>query len=333
VSTKPGTVHRAVAAGCEVTVFNRGRSPAVYPPGVRVVRGDRTDPADLARLAGLAAGGSWDAVVDVAGSVPAQVRDAARALSPVVGRYVLVSTVSVYRDWPGEPVAETSALHEGDPDAVGPPDGVPGPVAYGVLKAGCEGAVAREYPPDRVLVLRPTVVLGPGEYVGRLPWWLARMRRGGRVLAPGDPGRGVQPVDVGDLAQFVVALVAARGHGVFNVGPPPGRETYGGLLAACAAAAGTDPEITWVDESWLVASGVRQWTELPLWRVPRGTWALDVGAAGAAGLICRPLARTVREVQDWSDAGGVLVPHPRRAGHGIDPEKEAALLRAWDDRP
>jgi 2'-hydroxyisoflavone reductase len=113
-------VARAVAAGCEVTVFNRGRSAAVYPPGVGVVRSDRTDPADLA---GLAGGGSWDAVVDVAGSVPAQVRDAARALSGVVGRYVLVSTVSVYRDWPGGAVAETSALHEGDPDAVGPPPG------------------------------------------------------------------------------------------------------------------------------------------------------------------------------------------------------------------
>lgn len=320
-------VEQAVAAGHEVTVFNRGRTPAVFPDGVHLVRGDRTDRGDLVRLA---AQGPWDACVDVAGAVPSVVRDSARALSEVAGRYVFVSTVSAYRDWPAEPVTETSTLHVHDPDATAAPEGTPGPIAYGMLKAGCEAAIAREYASDRRLVVRPGVVLGPGEYVGRVPWWLSRMRRGGRVLAPGRPERGIQPVDVRDLAVFLLQLIEQGGHGVFNVAPPQGRETYGGLLAACAGAVGTDPDITWVEENWLADQGVRQWTELPLWRVPPGTWGLDTTAATAAGLFCRPLRETVRDVWAWLESGGAPVPHPRWADHGIAEAKEAAVLAAWD---
>jgi hypothetical protein len=44
--------------------------------------------------------------------------------------------------------------------------------------------------------------LGPREYVGRLPWWLHRVKQGGDVLAPGDPSRFIQPIDVRDVADF-----------------------------------------------------------------------------------------------------------------------------------
>jgi 2'-hydroxyisoflavone reductase len=291
------------------------------------VRGDRGEPDSLAELA---THGPWDAVIDVAGSVPAMVRDSARTLAAVADRYAFVSTVSAYRDWPAEPVTETSPLHEHDPDATAAPPGTPGPIAYGMLKAGCEAAITREYAEDRRLVVRPGVVLGPGEYVGRVPWWLSRMRRGGRVLAPGRPDRGIQPVDVRDLAGFLLDVIGRGASGVFNVAPPRDRETYGGLLSACADAVGSTPDITWVNEQWLAERGVRQWTELPLWRIPAGTWALDTAAASAAGLSCRPLRETVRDVWTWLEAGGAPVPHPRWAEHGIAEAKEAALLAAWD---
>jgi 2'-hydroxyisoflavone reductase len=320
-------VDQAVGEGHEVTVFNRGRTPARFQDAVELVHGDREDPENLAALATR---GPWDAVIDVAGAVPAVVRDSAHALAAAAERYEFVSTVSAYRDWPHEPVTETSTLHPHDPDAAAAPPGTPGPIAYGMLKAGCEAAIAREYAADQRLVVRPGVVLGPGEYVGRVPWWLSRMRRGGRVLAPGRPDRGIQPVDVRDLAGFLLQQIDRAGSGVFNVAPPQDRETYGGLLSACADAIGARPDVTWVDEEWLADQGVRQWTELPLWRIPAGTWALDTAAASAAGLTCRPLDRTVRDVWEWLEAGGSPVPHPRWADHGIDEDKEAALLAAWD---
>ncbi|MGH4015427.1 MAG: NAD-dependent epimerase/dehydratase family protein [Pseudonocardiaceae bacterium] len=98
----------ALLRGWEVTTFRRGQSGA-DAPGATVVRGDRTSAADLARLADA---GPWDALVDTSGYVPREVLAVARALEPVVGRYVFVSTVSVYQDWPTVPLTEDSPVFD-----------------------------------------------------------------------------------------------------------------------------------------------------------------------------------------------------------------------------
>lgn len=270
-------VEHAVGAGHEVTVFNRGRS-GPPPSGAHVVHGDRTNRADLAHLA---TGAPWDAVIDVPGVIPAQVRAAARALREAVGRYVFVSTVSVYRDWPDQPVTEASPLHDGDPDA------------------------------------------DPGA------WWLHRLVRGGEVLAPGLPGAPVRPVDVGDLASFIVHLVGTGHSGAFNIAGPAGRDTFGGFLDAVRQVTGGSGTPVWVDSDWLVQQGVRQWTELPMWRTAPGTWAIDATRAETAGLTCRPLLDTVTGTWAWIQSGGGPIADERRALHGLDPEREAALLAQW----
>src|SRR3954454_8084634 len=114
----------ALAAGHEVTVFNRGKS-APDVPGVESLRGDRESEADLERLAGH---GPWDAIVDTSGYVPRVVGGAARALAASAPAYVFMSTCSVFSDWPGAPVGDDSPVYECSPDA-GPDDG-----DYGTLK-------------------------------------------------------------------------------------------------------------------------------------------------------------------------------------------------------
>jgi len=317
-------VDEGVRAGHEVTVFNRGRS-GVLPAGVRVVHGDRTVRADLDRLAEA---GSWDAVLDVPGVIPAQVRDAARALRGAVDRYVFVSTVSAYRDWPAEPVPEQSQLRDADPDS-DPTDWTWGTGVYGPLKAGAEEALRREYPAELVTIVRPGVILGPGEYGGRLTWWLARAARGGQILAPGQPGDPVRPIDVRDVAAFLVHLVVTGQGGAFNVSGPAGRDTYGGLVDGCLHVTASDGTPVWIDSAWLVERGVRQWTGIPMWRTAAGTWAIDTTRAEHAGLACRPLLDTVTDTWVWLRAGGEPVAQERRALHGLDPEREGALLAEW----
>ena len=317
----------AVAAGWEVACFNRGRT-GVDVDGVESIRGDRTSVADLR---GLAALGPWDAVVDTGAYEPAATRIVADALADAVGRYVLVSTVSAYRDWPGQPVDETSPLwparvdaSEGDPDITA----MTVPVAYGTLKAGCEAVVSDVYGP-RALVLRPGVVLGRYEYVGRLQALLSRAARGGRMLVAGDADRPVQPVDVRDLASFALTAVTNGLGGAVNVVAPAGHATYGELIGACVAATSAGAELVWVDPAWLVERGVREWTELVLWRTPAGTWAVDGRRAQAAGLVCRPMADTVRDTWAWLREERPVA-HERRGEHGLAPEREASLLADWD---
>jgi nucleoside-diphosphate-sugar epimerase len=317
----------ALARGWQVTCFNRGRTGKDVP-GAESVRGDRTSPGDVERLATF---GPWDAVVDTSVYEPPDVLLTTRALQPAAAKYVLVSTVSAYRYWPQEPVDESSPLWPSRPDArEADPEiaTMPVPYAYGTLKAGCEHAV-REVYGDDALILRPGVVLGPYEYVGRLQTLLGRAARGGKMLAAGDPGQPIQPVDVRDLTDFTLHLIDIGSGGAFNVAAPHGHATYGDLLSTCVEATGSGTELVWVDSDWLVDRGVRQWTEVPLWRTPAGTWAVDASRAREAGLVCRPLHDTVLDTWRWLQVEQP-VPHERQAEHGLDPAREADLLAAWD---
>ncbi|MGW0569923.1 NAD-dependent epimerase/dehydratase family protein [Streptomyces tauricus] len=321
----------ALRCGWEVSVFNRGRSGHA-PTGVQTVLGDRTVAEDLGRLAGE---GPWDAVVDTSASemAPRDVLAGARVLEPVSGRYVYVSTVNAYRGWPTEPLTEESELLDGPPDADVDygrlPEGWDGPDwYYGRQKAGAERAVSAAFGNDRTVILRPGVILGPGEYVGRLPWWLHRASRGGQMLAPGVPERSIQPIDVRDVAAFALEQAGASCGGAYNCVAPIGRETMGGLLTACVQVSGGDAQLVWAPDDLLVKHGVQQWTELPLWRTHAGVWKIESVRAQAAGLVCRPLAETVADTWAWLHGGGTPVDHPRWAEHGIAAETEEAILSA-----
>jgi nucleoside-diphosphate-sugar epimerase len=318
----------AVARGWQVTTFTRGRSGDLAP-GVDAVYGDRYSDSDLARLAKA---GPWDAVVDTSGHEPVTVAAAARILEPHTQRYVYMSTVNVYAGWPDEPLADESELlpatsgMRAETDAAA--RGVGGAAAYGVLKAGCEHAVIESFGMDRSLILRPGVLLGPREYVGRLPWLLQRMARGGQVLAAGPASQTIQPLDVRDLADFVIHGIERGLSGAMNTTAPAGHATYGQLLALCNQTAVGGAELVWVDPDWLSQQDVRQWTEIPLWRTADGAWRVSSRLAEAAGLRARPMADTIVDTWAWLQSE-YLMPHPRQDEIGLDQAKEAGLLAAW----
>ncbi|HEY3087309.1 MAG TPA: NAD-dependent epimerase/dehydratase family protein [Jatrophihabitantaceae bacterium] len=316
----PAVVAEALAAGARVTVFNRGKSGPT-PEGAEQVVGDRTVLADLEQLAGR----RFDLVVDTAGYVPAEVTLAARLLAPSCGHYVFVSTINVFPGWPLLPDFHTAGVYDGDPDATR--TDAPDPeTAYGWLKAGCELAVVRAFGAARSTVLRAGCIVGPDDsQVGRLPWWIARVGRGGRVLSPGDQSDQVSLIDARDLARF--ALLQAPG--TFELGGAP--VARGELFSVCRDVTGSDARFAWVDASWLAQQGVEEWTEIPLWSTAPSVFLHDSSAAFADGLRCRPLRDTVADTWAWQQRvpGGW---RPAQRTPGLDPDKEATLLAAWDAR-
>jgi nucleoside-diphosphate-sugar epimerase len=274
------------------------------------------------------------------------VRDSARLLAPLADRYALVSSRSVYADPLPAGADESAPLvpanpADGDPEAGADaasatgaiPAGNPPPepeVDYARGKAGAELAVRGEFG-DRALILRPGLVLGPRENIGRLPWWLTRIAQGGEVLAPGSPDGGLQYVDARDLAEFALDAGLRGDSGAFNIVTPPGQHTLGEILTACVEATGSDAHLRWVPEERILAAGIEPWTELPIW-LPAGPdhdamHHGDVTAALAAGLHFRPLAETVGDTWAWlRSIGGVAPVRADRPKVGLAPEKERGVL-------
>lgn len=316
-------VEAAIDRKWDVTTFNRGQSGGGHR-GAVTVNGDRNCAADIQRLSEH---GPWDVVLDTSGYVPQNVLSVASGLSSHVDQYVFMSTVSVYKGWPVESLSEESDLLFCPPNADSSygENIEDGPTRYGYQKSGCERAVTSVFGEKRSLLLRPGVLLGPREYVGRLPWWLARVAKGGPTLAPGFAGRPIQPVDVRDLAEFTANAIEDRQHGAFNI-TADGSETFGDLLDACIAATGSDAELVWMPDDHLLDAGVRQWSEMPLWRTARGTWAVDAAKARHAGLRSRSLADTVATTWEWMNTSPEVAENERSTEIGIDFSKEQAIL-------
>jgi 2'-hydroxyisoflavone reductase len=308
----------ALARGWQVTVFHRGRHEP--PRGVVAVRGDRSTADGLAPLRR----GEWDVVVDTWTGAPSAVRDSARLLAGRAERYAYVSSRSVYAYPPPAGLSEDGPLVEASPDD--------GEVEYAQAKRGGELAASAVFG-DRALLVRAGLILGPRENVGRLPWWLLRIARGGAVLAPGPHDLPLQYIDARDLAIWILSAAERGLGGAYNLVSPPGHTTMGELLEACVRVTGAGAELRWLDPEPILAAGIQPWTELPIWLPPGelhdGMHQGDVSKAVAAGLRCRPVAETVADTWAWLQGlNGEPPRRPDRPAVGLAPETEAKILRA-----
>ena len=314
----------ALAAGHQVTLFHRGRTnPDLFPEAEHLL-GDR------GRALSPLKGRRWDAVLDVNGYIPRQVRASARLLADAVERYVFISTLSVYADFSAPRIGEDAPLKEpqpGDEEA----EEIP-PRGYGRLKALCERFV-EEAVPGRALIVRPCIIVGPWDHTDRFTYWVERTARGGEVLAPGRPERPVELIDARDLAAWVVRMAERAATGTYNAAGPREVLTMREMLETCREATGTiggNARITWVADDFLAERGVR----LPFWQ-PGDSGLVDNRRAVSQGLTFRPLAETARDVHAWvagNPAGGGSYRDPYRTPYDFPPEREAELLREWHAR-
>ena len=314
----PAVVEQAQVLGAEVTLFNRGKTNPHLFPDLEKLRGDRND--DLSALKGR----RFDWVVDTSGYIPRQVEASAGLLADQVERYLFVSSISAYKD------LSVHGVDERAPSQPLPEPYSEAPEHYGALKAGCERA-AEAAMPGRALLIRPGLIVGPGDPTDRFTYWPTRMRRGGDVLAPNDPGDPVQFVDVRDLATFMMSTLAMQASGLFNVTGPVRPLTVGEMIAACQDAASSEAALRWAPSAFLAEHEVAPWMELTVW-VPTddaefgGMSSVNIRKAIAAGFETRPIGDTIRDTLAWWDT----LPEERRTARraGLAPEKEATVLAA-----
>jgi 2'-hydroxyisoflavone reductase len=307
----------ALSRGHRVTLFHRGGSMPDGLPGATNLVGDRA--RDIASVSG-----QYDTVIDTCGYFP---RDVVASCAHLHARnpdatYAFVSSVSAYRDGFAAGADESTPLYDtGDPDAAAMTM-----ETYGPLKALCEGAVLERFGP-RALIVRPGLIVGPCDGSDRFTYWIRRIGRGGNVLVPGLPKRHVQFIDVRDLAEWMVAMVAGGRCGTFNATGPLEPLSFGAFARTCRTTLESDAEFVWASQEFLLEHEVEPWSEMPLW-IPEeegGGWdAISTARAIAQGLIYRPLRTTILDTWHWDLGRDREV--PMRAG--IAAEREARLLEA-----
>jgi 2'-hydroxyisoflavone reductase len=327
--TGPHQVRYALARGHQVTLVNRGRT--ALPPdlaGVEQLQGDRAT-GDLRALRDV----TWDACIDNPTTLPAWARDAAQALAGRVEYYVFVSTISVYADLRRAPAEDDALLaYEGADAYAETIDTVraSGFKLYGPLKALSEREIQQRFP-QACAIVRPGLIVGPGDATDRFSYWPLRIRRGGEVLAPGEPQDSVQVIDTRDLAEWTVRLAEQRATGVFNATGPARPLTLGEMLATIRDTVNPSAAFTWVPADFLAEQKVAPWSELPVWLPADGEFAgmlrADIRRALDAGLTFRPLADTVRDTLAWFDT----LPPERQAAlrAGLSAAREREVLDAW----
>ena len=295
----------ALAHGDEVTCLARGLSGAVAG-GVRFVAADRVDPGAYDELEG-----EFDEVVELAYH-PVAVGSALGALADRAAHWTLVSTISVYAGDAGPGADETAPLVEPSDD----------PTDYPGAKVAAEGASAAALG-ERLLIVRPGLITGPGDPSDRFGYWPARLARGGRVLTPPLAEGLVQVIDVADLAAYVLSAGAAGVTGVVQAtGPSIG---LADALTVIAQVTGFDGELVEASADWLVEHGVQYWMgerSLPLWLPLELTVMrqLSIERFLGTGGVNRPLSEVVERVLGYERELGL--DRPRRSGLSAAEEQD-----------
>jgi 2'-hydroxyisoflavone reductase len=323
--TGPAQVEYAVARGHQVTVFNRGRTnPGVLGKlKVEELTGDRN--GDMSALRGR----QWDVVIDNPTMLPRWVRTAGEILKNNTQHYIFISTISVYADTSKRGMDESTALLQlRDPASENPQD-------YGALKAASEAEAERQYP-GKTTIIRPGLIVGPGDNSDRFTYWPVRIDQGGEVLAPGDGTDPVQIIDARDIAEWTIRMAEQKAFGIYNATGPASELSMAEMLYGIRAVTSTPVKFTWVPADFLASQNVRGWSNMPVWVPPRpesaGFSAVSIARALEKGLTFRPLAVTAKDTIEWHKqrpeaARTRQQTHPNAPG--LRPEREQAVLAAW----
>jgi nucleoside-diphosphate-sugar epimerase len=252
--------------------------------------------------------GDWDEVVDVT-MVPAHAAGALDELSDRAGHWTFVSSVSAQR-LEGAPVGADEDDELVPEDASGDD--------YGGAKAWIE-RTARERLGERLAIVRPGLIGGPGDESDRFGYWVGRfaLAGDGPVLAPARD-QPTQTIDVRDLAAWIVDVAPTRSDVVNAVGA---EMTLHAHLAMARELAGHTGELVLASDAALEAAGIGQWAgprALPL-TLPASIASHAQRSSAhyrAAGGAHRPLRETLEAALADERA------------HGVDRECRSRLSRA-----
>jgi 2'-hydroxyisoflavone reductase len=246
--------------GRDVTLFNRAKRNAGIFPDAKRITGDRlTD--DIKKIASQ----SWDVVIDFSCMFPDNLEEICDMLKGKAGRYIFVSTVSVYpMDDPAlwqKPVGEDletldcTTEQRKDKDVM---------ATYGQKKAECERVLLAKTFLDPV-IFRPGLIYGRYDPTDRFYYWLYKVNEQQRVLMP-EGGRDKSTNTYSeDFARLIEKAIDIKEHGkVYNAVTHDAVSIKEYLDLSCKLL-GKQPEFIDASSGFLGEKEVTPWGDLPIW--------------------------------------------------------------------
>lgn len=234
---------RAVAAGMELTVLNRGKtSTRPLPEGAEVVQADIRDPDSVRAALGDR---EFDVVVDFVAFLPEHVQADIALFQDRTGQYIFISSASAYQTPPARlPIVESTPLRNPH-------------WQYSRDKIACEELLTAAYRESGfpVTIVRPshtydrTTVPLPGGWTT-----VARMRRGQPVVVPGDGTSLWTLTHHTDFAKAFVGLLG-RPQAIGDSFHITSDEvlTWNQIYELVAAAAGVEPRLVHIASRTIAA--------------------------------------------------------------------------------
>ncbi|RCX17027.1 nucleoside-diphosphate-sugar epimerase [Fontibacillus phaseoli] len=255
-----------------MTVATRGLTEAVFNGPLNRLIVDRTDESSLVEAAKV---GPWDIVYDNICYSPNEALAAVRAFDGNVGRYVLTSTLSVYKFGKSPLQEEVFDPYRYEWNAGDRKD-----MDYGEGKRQAE-AVFFQQADFPVAAMRIPIVLGPDDYTRRLHFHVERVMNGTPIGFP-NVEASMSYISSAETASFLKWLGCSMLTGPVNASSD-GELTIAGLLELIGRATGKQPLV-------LPENEAGEGNESPF-GIP-SDWVLDISKAKAAGY-------SFGSVMDW----------------------------------
>ncbi len=328
----PHQIAYALKRGHEVSTFTRGKTkPKIHPElfsKVEQLVGDREDNLEALKNR------KWDVVIDNSGRKTKWTEDTAKLLVDNVGYYMYTSSVSVYYPFFGNDFSETRKVITEMPSDAKPEE--KGTYEYGIMKATSELATINTFGKDRSIIVRPHLIVGPGDPTDRFPYWLARVEKGGDFIIPGSKDEVVQYIDVRDLGEWMIRLAENKASGTYNGAGPEFEMTTNAFVHGIHANCNVPINYIQIDDNDFLQEnglyGIQPWViQLPEYA---GMSKTNNSKAIASGLTFRSLSDTVVATKNWwySDA----VSQERRdnilGGPNSLMQREKGILEKWKAR-
>ena len=328
----PHQIACALKRGHQVSIFSRGKTKSkIYPElfsEVEHLIGDREDNLDALKNR------KWDLVIDNSGRKTKWTEDTAKLLVDNVEYYMYTSSISVYYPYIGDDFSETRAIITKMP--VDAKEDEKRTYDYGIMKATSELAAINTFGVDRSIIVRPHLIVGPGDPTDRFPYWLARIEKGGDFIIPGATDEVVQYIDVRDLAEWMIRLAENESTGIYNGAGPGYKLTTNAFVHGIHASYNVPINYIQIDDTDFLKEngiiGIQPWViQLPKYA---GMSKTDTNKAINSGLTFRSLSDTVKATKIWWYSEAVSEDRRHNILHGERSlmKREKGILEKWKSR-